>query len=70
MSVSASVKLTTSETESKVQRWLWRSESKVIITFTASLVKPAIGPAEAVCILLLLFGLSVYFVLLLVLFWT
>lgn len=46
--VSASVEIATSKTESKVQRWLWRSESKMVITFTANLVKPTFGPIELV----------------------
>lgn len=51
--LSASVPGATSETKSKVERWLWRSESKVIIPLIASLVKAAVGPIKVVCILLL-----------------
>ena len=45
---SASAEVATSDTESKNRRWLWRSESKVVIAFTASLVKPALGAIELV----------------------
>lgn len=57
---SAYSEVATFEKESKVQRWLWKSQSKMVITFTATLIKPTFGPIELAWGVFIFIGFFVY----------